>query len=218
MKYKDLCQALITETLVSFEELNVVSKSSNDHVRFELKTPYGKNVFYYNLIRSGDTYRASLYLTVFHSSVEIAHGLALGLKKKSIDIRNTIAWTIDVYSGQSMQYYPLETSADIHSWCAICVEYLRQEGMQLLNSYNDILDLDRLFNSSPTQELPLCSYLLSRAEKGIIIAKLCQSKTLSNLIQQYRDILVSQDILLTYDEVVNFIERYSVEELYQLKI
>lgn len=213
MNHKDLCQALISETIKLLGEIKIFTKSSSDHVRFELMTPYGKNVFYYNLIYSGNTFKVSLHLAVFYSSVEIVHGLALGLKKKSIDIRYTIGWILDVYDGQPIQYYPLGTSTDIHSWCVTCVKYLRQEGMQLLNSYSDITDLDRLFNNNPNEELSVCPYLLSRAEKGIIIAKLCQSKTLSALIQQYRNILVSQDILLTYDEVVDFIEGYSAEEL-----
>lgn len=218
MNSKDLRQALISATIEQLNHLGFAAKSASDHVRFEKKVAYGKQVAYYNIVSFGETYKLSLILVVFHRAIEVVHGLALGLNKKSIDIRGTINLIAEEYDSQSLQHFTVETIEDVQQWCHLSTTYIIEAAMQQLDAYGELKDLDKLFNSQPTEELPVCPYLLSRAEKGIIIAKLLTSPNLPKLIETYRSILTEQDILLTYEEVVEFLNRHQPEELWQLKI
>jgi hypothetical protein len=218
MNSKDLRQALVASTIDQLGHLGFVAKSASDHVRFERKVAYGQQVAYYNIVSFGESYRLSLVLVVFHQVVEVVHGLALGLKKKSIDIRGTVNLVADAYNGQPLQHFAVETAEDVQRWCDFAATYIAEAGMQQLDAYGELAVLDKLFNSQPAVELPVCPYMLSRAEKGIIIAKILSNPNLLRLIETYRSILTEQDILLTYEEVVEFLDRYQPDELWRLKV
>jgi hypothetical protein len=131
----------------------------------------------------------------------------------SLSIRGTV---YPPNNDQSVAARTVETLDDLNEWCQDAVFYILNIGLETLGSYDNIQDLDKLFNDNPEEILVGCSYLLSRAEKAIIIAKLCQNPMLPKLIDKYRAMLIEQDILLTYEDVVNFISNYQPEELQQL--
>ncbi len=218
MNYKDLCQSLIAQTSELLDNSSFTAKSGSDHVRFEKKVSYGKQVIYYHIANIGGSYQVSMSLVIFYQIVETVHALALGLNKKSLAIRGTLNLTVDEYGNQSMRYFPINSSADIHKWCLNSADYINNVGLQELDTYGNIRELDKLFNDRPSESLPGCIYMLSRAEKGIIIAKICRSPKLQELVEKYRSILMEMDIILTYEEVVSFISGYQPEELEKLTI
>jgi hypothetical protein len=193
--------------------------SGFDHVRFERKTPSGKSVIYVSITRRGDAYWVSLYLTLFQAQVECVHCLALGLPRTSYNIRGTLIGGVDYKRAPTLQYHSLTTEAEIELWCAEASHYIKNYGNIWFQQAETLDALNTLFNSAPENPVDGMAYLLSRAEKGIIIAKLNNNPKLKQLIESYRILLKEGDILLTFEEVVNFLTRHSVEELqsYTLK-
>jgi hypothetical protein len=186
MNYIDLCQSLIAQTSKLLDNSGFTARSGSDHVRFEKKVSYGKQVIYYHIANIGGSYQVSMSLVIFHQIVETVHALALGLNKKSLAIRGTLNLTINEHVSQSLRYFPIGSSADIQKWCLNSTDYINNIGLQELNTYGNIHELDKLFNDRPCESLPGCIYMLSRAEKGIIIAKICRNPKLQELIDYVR--------------------------------
>jgi hypothetical protein len=214
MNNTELCRVLVTETRHALADPACKPIIGNDHVRFEWQTDYGRKIAYVSIIRHGHSYKLSYYSALCHDRVELIHALALGLSRRSYAIRATLI------GGEhpALKYIAVENKADAERWCAIMVAHVQGAGAAWLNAPVDLGALNTRFNSNPEVEVMGCAYALSRAEKGVIIATLCDDPVTLNLIEAYRNMLLKDDILLTYDDVVSWLGKHDQASLMHMKM
>ncbi len=212
MKKGELCQILAAELPRVLNDTRAKPVIGADNVRLEWHDGEVRRIALMPTVQRGQSYQLSYWSAISHTQVELAHALALGLSRKSFNMR----WTLLGGSNTALQYIGVETEADAIRWCAGVADHLLGQGSQWLSQPTSLAELHPLFNTAPAQELPACPYLLSRAEKGIIIAKLRCDPALPALVDTYRARLITADIVLTFDQVVNWLNTHSLDQINQL--
>jgi hypothetical protein len=209
MNKNQLCKLLVAETQRLLNDAACTALTGIDHVQFEWHDAFARRIACTTIVQRGQSYQLSFYVALCHAQVELIHAAALGLSRRSYRIRPTLIGNMV----PSLHYVDVENTADVQRWCAAVVAYLQGDGAQWFETPITEQALNSLFNATPDVELESCRYMLSRAEKGIIIAKLCDDPALPQLISTYRDMLAAGDIVLTFDDVVDFLHQRSLDEL-----
>ncbi len=205
MTPKQLTTVLRTEISEHLNDSQMRATTGADHVRFEWRRKDEKSLAYIMSVNRGFTYHVSLSLTYFHNQVEVLHCLALGLSRQSYRLRGTLLGM----GPAELCHVPATSSQQAKLFSHQVVHYLKGEGQEWVMASRGLDQLNHLFNATPALPLTGQSYLLSRAEKGIIIAKLCSDPALPELIAQYRAQLAAADIILTFDDVCQFLAAHS---------
>ena len=116
--------------------------------------------------------------------------------------------------GEPYQRYSLEQATDVSAVTQRMKDFLRTEGFPFLEEYGHVKPLDELYNRRPDEKSPYLTNALNRILRGIILAKLAQRNSWSDLVSDYRSQLIQrgtpESLVERYDRLVDYLRTFSV--------
>lgn len=108
---------------------------------------------------------------------------APGFRRDSMTLVTPLARLYD----QRSQRFPVSDRAGAGTAAARIAEQLAERGLAFLDTFADVLPLERLFNGAPESTLPLLHNPIHRCFRGLALAKVGEHPDLPDLYDTYRE-------------------------------
>ena len=143
---------------------------------------------------------------------KLAYQFTTGLQGYQED-SNTLVTSIGRILDQPYFRFQVSQPEDIQQTADRIIGFMKETGLEFLQQYSKIRELDTLFNDKPRQKLPYAYNHLNRCLRGIVLARLAERKDFPALAATYRATLVKSStappLLERYDKLVSHLKIFS---------
>jgi hypothetical protein len=133
---------------------------------------------------------------------------------------DTLAISIADYFNEINYRYKIKTIDDIKEWGKIVRKFYEEYAVPFFEKYNSVDTIDKLCNTVPTKRIVYCDDLFWKMMNGLISAKLNDNPKYNDLRNYYKsEVERIYQVHFKLDkslQVINFLDRYTSEELNKL--
>ena len=127
-----------------------------------------------------------------------------GLPGFQPDSMTIVAPLANLY-GKRFQLLNLKNEKDQVAAAKLFITQFEDKGLPFIEEYNELSELNQLFNLSPSTTLSIVHNQINRCFRGLVIAKLSQSPDFEKIAEAYQQMLTNK--LYATDQAVQKFER-----------